>query len=138
MFSASIVGLWAYTTNEQSSHLMENLSTRNRELACEPIAAHASAIPRFSDMQPYSSSLVMAAVTHLFTSTAITAFSRSEPGHPQELVLFLMLVFASFPLWAYISRRRSLLTISLGALAAALLLTKINVGAVAMATLALT
>jgi hypothetical protein len=83
-------------------------------------------------------SLVMAAVAHLFTSTVITALSRSEPGHPQELVLLLLLVFASFPLWADISIHRSLLTISLGALAAALLLIKINVGALAMATLALT
>ena len=83
-------------------------------------------------------SLAMAAVAHLFTSTAITALSRSEPGHPQELVLLLLLVFASFPLWADISRHRFLLTISLGALAAALLLIKINVGALAMATLALT
>src|ERR1700687_2867559 len=32
-------------------------------------------------------SLLMAAVAPLFTSTAITALSRSEPGHPQELVL---------------------------------------------------
>jgi len=43
-------------------------------------------------------SLVMAAVTHLFASTVITALSRSEPGHPQELVLILLLVFASCPL----------------------------------------
>ena len=83
-------------------------------------------------------SLVMAALAHLFTSAAITAFSRSEPGHPQELVLLLLLLFASCPLWADFSLHRNLLMMSVGALAAALLLIKINVGALAMASLALT
>ena len=80
MFSASIVGLWAYTTNEQSSHLMENLSTRNRELACEPIAAHASAIPRFSDMQPYSSALVAFWLLLFTTIAGVTSYLAMFTG----------------------------------------------------------
>jgi hypothetical protein len=71
-------------------------------------------------------SLPLATLAHLLTLHSLAFFS-SEPGHPQELCILLLVCFvASGPL---IGQRRHLLgTILLGALPAALLLIKVNIG----------
>jgi hypothetical protein len=81
-------------------------------------------------------SLVLAAASLSLVSMAVTFFG-SEPGHPQELTLVLLIAFAGCPLWADLTRRRTLLMISMGALAGTLLLIKINIGVFVLAALAL-
>jgi hypothetical protein len=64
-------------------------------------------------------------------------FFHSEPGHPQELALVLLLAFAACPLWVDFARRRAVLMLAMGSLAGALLLIKVNIGAYVLASLVL-
>jgi hypothetical protein len=80
---------------------------------------------------------IVAAAIGLSCVSLIAAFFKKEPGHPQELVLTLLFLFAAFPLFADVRRRRTLLMFALGSLAAALMLIKVNVGALLVAALAL-
>src|SRR5215471_3087519 len=81
-------------------------------------------------------SLVLAAASLFLVSSAVRYF-HSEPGHPQELTLVLVIALAGCPLWADLARRRSVLMVAMGSLAGALLLIKVNVGLFALAALAL-
>jgi hypothetical protein len=82
-------------------------------------------------------SLVLAACAQVYASYVLTFF-RSEPGHPQEAVLLLLLALAAAPLFAPLETRRTVLMLALGGLSAGLLLIKINAGAVALAAVAMT
>ena len=71
-------------------------------------------------------SLVLATLSHLLTLYALQFFAF-EPGHPQELCIFLLVCFVASG--TLIGQRRHLLaTVLLGALPAALLLIKVNIG----------
>lgn len=71
-------------------------------------------------------SLVLATLAHLLTLYSLRFFA-AEPGHPQELcILLLVCLVASGTLIG--QRRHFLGTILLGALPAALLLVKVNIG----------
>ena len=71
-------------------------------------------------------SLVLATLAHLLTLYSL-AFFASEPGHPQELCILLLVCFVASG--TLIGQRRHLPgTILLGALPAALLLIKVNIG----------
>jgi hypothetical protein len=85
----------------------------------------------------HTSSLVFAALSLTAASMAV-GFFRSEPGHPQELTLLLLLLFAACPLWADADRRRSALMVAMGALVGGLLLIKVNIGIYMLAAMALT
>jgi len=82
-------------------------------------------------------SLALAAITHLFVFRAL-AFITNEPGHPQEfcaLLLSAAMVVATLPAGA---TRGRLMTASLGVILALLALTKINLGAFLLLSLAVT
>jgi hypothetical protein len=71
-------------------------------------------------------SLVLATLAHKLTLLSLVFFA-SEPGHPQELCILLLVCFVASG--TLIGQRRHLLgTILLGALPAALLLIKVNIG----------
>ena len=71
-------------------------------------------------------SLVLATLSHLLTLYSLQFFAF-EPGHPQELCIFLLVCFVASG--TLIGQRRHLLaTVLLGALPAALLLIKVNIG----------
>jgi hypothetical protein len=71
-------------------------------------------------------SLVLATLAHLLTLYSLVFFAF-EPGHPQELCILLLVCFVASG--TLIGRQRHLLgTILLGALPAALLLIKVNIG----------
>jgi hypothetical protein len=71
-------------------------------------------------------SLLLATLAHLLTLHSL-AFFASEPGHPQELCILLLVCFVASGI--LIGQRRHLLgTILLGAAPAALLLIKVNIG----------
>jgi hypothetical protein len=71
-------------------------------------------------------SLVLATLAHLLTLYSLVFFAF-EPGHPQELCILLLVCFVASG--TLIGQRRHMLgTILLGALPAALLLIKVNIG----------
>jgi hypothetical protein len=82
-------------------------------------------------------SLVLAAMTHLVASLVLVTF-RTQPGHPSELTLLLLVALAAAPLIAPLAHRRMVLMLMLGGLCAALLLVKINAGVFAAAAVAMT
>ena len=84
-------------------------------------------------------SLLLASTTHIFTFLALSFFP-AEPGHPEDLCVLLMVCLIASGLWATDPRWSWLPMIWLGALTAALLLIKVNIGvfmilAVALAVL---
>jgi hypothetical protein len=71
-------------------------------------------------------SLVLASLGHLLTLYSLQFFA-AEPGHPQELCILLLVVFVASG--TLIGQRPQFLgTVLLGALPAALLLVKVNIG----------
>jgi hypothetical protein len=74
-------------------------------------------------------SLALASATHLLTSLTLSNFFHNEPGHPQELCIFLLVCVVACGIVAPIQRWRLLGMILLGVLTAALLLVKVNIGA---------
>ena len=82
-------------------------------------------------------SLVLAAMTHLVASLVLITF-RTQPGHPSELTLLLLVALAAAPLIAPLEHRRMVLMLVLGGLCAALLLVKVNAGVFAVAAVAIT
>jgi hypothetical protein len=80
-------------------------------------------------------SLVFAAAGLTLVSMA-AVFFRSQPGHPQELTLLLLIAFVACPLLDF-TRFRAASMILLGGLASALFLVKVNIGIFIAAALAL-
>jgi hypothetical protein len=84
-------------------------------------------------------SLLLASFTHILTFLGLWFF-RNEPGHPQELCILLMMALVASGITSALPRSRLPSMFCLGALPAALLLIKVNIGvfmilAVALAVL---
>ena len=84
-------------------------------------------------------SLLLASFTHILTFLGLWFF-RNEPGHPQELCILLMMTLVASGIASALPRSRLPSLFCLGALPAALLLIKVNIGvfmilAVALAVL---
>ena len=84
-------------------------------------------------------SLLLASFTHVLTFLGLSFF-RNEPGHPQELCILLMMALVASGIRSALPRSRLPSMFCLGALPAALLLIKVNIGvfmilAVALAVL---
>jgi hypothetical protein len=82
-------------------------------------------------------SLVLAALVHLGASLVL-GFFKDEPGHPQELTLVLLAALAALPVFAGLQHGRAVLLAGLGMLPALLFLIKVNIGAFAVAAVAMT
>ena len=76
----------------------------------------------------FSDSLALAGVTHLLVYGTLAAFFHNEPGHPQELCILLLVCLAASGISISIPGWRSYGLILIGALTAALLLVKVNIG----------
>src|SRR5437764_11747354 len=63
-------------------------------------------------------SLVVASMAHVFVAAKMVFF-RAEPGHPQELLILLLVAFAVLPVF---TSHRAVLMIGLGSLGAAITL----------------
>jgi hypothetical protein len=81
-------------------------------------------------------SLLLASATHLFTFATL-AFFRQAPGHPHELCIVLLVSLVAVGLWTPVQRYRLMAMILLGAIPAALLLIKVNIGIFAILAVAL-
>ncbi len=81
-------------------------------------------------------SLPVAAGAYVLTFSGLRFFN-TEPGHPQELCILLLVGLVASSLLAEKSRRRGIAMVLVGALAAALLLIKVNVGIFAVLAVAL-
>jgi hypothetical protein len=73
-------------------------------------------------------SLVLASFTHLLTCFTLSAFFHNEPGHPQELCILLLVCLVASGIVTIIPGWRTWGMILVGALTAALLLVKVNIG----------
>jgi len=85
----------------------------------------------------FTGSLAIASVTHLLTSLILSNFFRNEPGHPQELCILLLVCLVAAGFVPSSPRGRLLGLILLGALTAALLLVKVNIGTFAFLAVSL-
>jgi hypothetical protein len=91
------------------------------------------------DLLRLTRSLLLASFTHVLTFLGLSFF-RNEPGHPQELCILLMMALVASGIASALPRSRLPSMFCLGALPAALLLIKVNIGvfmilAVALAVL---
>ena len=82
-------------------------------------------------------SLLLASAAHILTFLALSFF-RNEPGHPQELCVLLIICLIASGMGAAMPRWRWLAMICVGAIPAALLLIKVNIGVFAVLAVALT
>jgi hypothetical protein len=82
----------------------------------------------------FTKNLLLASVGTLACIIEASALAN-EPGHPQQVVLLLLMMAAWFSVWGG-SRTRTVHLFFLGAIGAALLLTKINIGVFFIAALA--
>ena len=73
-------------------------------------------------------SIVLASFTHLLTSVTLSTFFHSEPGHPQELCILLLVCLVASGLAASLPRWRLPGIALIGVLTAALLFVKVNIG----------
>jgi hypothetical protein len=73
-------------------------------------------------------SLVLASLTHLLTCSTLSAFFHNEPGHPQELCILLLVCLVASGIVTQIPGWRPWGMTLVGALTAALLLVKVNIG----------
>ena len=81
-------------------------------------------------------SLAIALVTHLLVFRAL-AFFCNEPGHPQELCMMLLIALVAGSFAADSPRLRLIALVTAGAMPAALLLVKVNIGIFAILAVAL-
>lgn len=77
-------------------------------------------------------SIALATVGHFMAFRTLQAFFPAEPGHPQELCIFLLVCLAASGVVAAFPRSRLLGMIFLSALPVALLLIKVNIGTFAI------
>ena len=82
-------------------------------------------------------SLTLAALVHLSTSLAL-GFFQGGPSHPQELTVLLLVALAAAPVIAGLEDRRTPVLLAMGILPALLFLIKVNIGAYAVAAVAMT
>ncbi len=75
----------------------------------------------------FTKSLPLAAIAHVFVFVNLCFFGN-EPGHPQELCMFLLLVLAASGFMVERPERRAIAMILAGVITAALLLVKVNIG----------
>ena len=86
----------------------------------------------------FTGSLILSSATHLLVFLTLSSFFQNEPGHPQELCILLLVclvaagIIASTPRWSLLGM------IFLGALPAALMLVKVNIGTFAFLATSLT
>ena len=73
-------------------------------------------------------SIVLASLTHLVISVLLSTFFPREPGHPQELCIFLLVCLVASGVATMIPRCRSGGVALIGILTAALLFVKVNIG----------
>jgi len=86
----------------------------------------------------FTDSIALATAGHFLIFRTLHDFFHKEPGHPQELCVFLLVCLVASGVVASIPRLGLLGMILLGALPAALLLIKVNIGTFAVLAVSLT
>jgi len=85
----------------------------------------------------FTNSIALATAGHLLVFRNLHGYFHKEPGHPQELCIFVLVCIVASGIVASIPKTRLLGMILLGALPAALLLIKVNIGTFAFLAISL-